>query len=319
MNFLQKISKTIPACLVCLLGIFLSASTCFSQTFNFRTYSVEEGLAQSQVLSVFQARSGLMWFGTNSGGASSFDGVKFTNYTEKNGLVSNIVYTICDDKKGNILFGTYGGLSVYNGFTFHNYTDSTGLPHKRIYKIIRDNQDGIWIATAKGVCRFDGKKIIPFQENKILNESSVFSIYADSKGRIWFGTLTSGAIVFDGHSFKQYSDKDGLSHDFVRSIIEEADGSILVATNNGLNKITNGVVDRSFQGPSGNQISFAGSTVDKNGNIWFAAGAGATNTMEKIIPGILRKTDWVPQPCSPSAATGKETSGSERLEMVSAS
>ncbi len=261
----------------CFLQVLLpgQGGSCFSQSFNFKTYSVEDGLAQSQVLSVFQSRNGLMWFGTNSGGASSFDGNKFTNYTEKNGLINNIVYSICDDKKGNILLGTYGGFSVYNGFTYRNFTDSTGLPHKRVYKVFRDHDDRIWIGTAKGVCIFDGHKIVPFTGNEILNQSSIFSIYADSKGRIWFGTLNNGVFVYANQKFTHYSEKEGLSNNFVRSVIEQKDGSILIATNNGINKLVGTQLVKNFEGPTGGQISFSGAAADPYGNIWFCTGAGA--------------------------------------------
>ncbi len=276
MNSVSKIHQFIYCTLAVVIGMMASASSLKAQTFNFRTYSVEEGLAQSQVLSVFQAKSGLMWFGTNSGGASSFDGVKFNNFTEKSGLINNIVYSICDDKNGNILLGTYGGLSFYDGFTFHNFTDSTGLPHKRVYKIMRDTKDGIWIGTAKGVCRFDGKKLIPFRGDSLLNQSSVFSMYADSKGNIWFGTYSAGVIMYDGHTFVHYTIKDGLTNNFVRGIIEQKDGSMLIGTNNLLNCIRNNKVDKSFQGPPAtDQLSFVGVTHDLHGNIWLATASGA--------------------------------------------
>jgi ligand-binding sensor domain-containing protein/serine phosphatase RsbU (regulator of sigma subunit) len=270
-----KRKSLLSAFIGCAIGILSSGLSAYSQTYNFKTYSVEDGLAQSQVLSVFQARTGLMWFGTNSGGASSFDGIRFRNYTEKNGLVNNIIYSITDTRDGSILFGTYGGLSVYNGFTFRNFTDSTGLPHKRVYKIVRDETGKVWVGTAKGVCCYVGNKLVPFKNNEILNQSSVFAIYADSKGGIWFGTLNNGVIRYANNEFKQFSEKEGLCNNFVRSIIEEKDGSILICTNNGINRLIGNTFDKHFAGPGGDQISFSGSTYDKDGNIWLAAGAGA--------------------------------------------
>ncbi len=262
-----------------LFAALLCASAGFSQTYNFKNYSVEEGLAQSQVLSVFQARNGLMWFGTNSGGASNFDGVKFSSYTEKNGLLNNVIYSICDDKQGNILFGTLNGLSIFNGFSFRNLTDSTGLPHKRVYKVFRDRQDRIWVGTAKGVCLLTDNKITPFKENELLSKSSVFVIYSDRKGQIWFGTMSNGVFAYDGKTFVHYSEKEGLDNNFVRSVIEDKAGNIWVATIKGLNRITNGKIDNSFHViPEGDQttntISYTGAAEDQSGNIWFVTGAG---------------------------------------------
>ena len=47
--------------------IFFVATIGFSQTYDFRNYNVEDGLAQSQVLCIFQDSKGYMWFGTGNG------------------------------------------------------------------------------------------------------------------------------------------------------------------------------------------------------------------------------------------------------------
>ncbi|HXC06026.1 MAG TPA: two-component regulator propeller domain-containing protein [Bacteroidia bacterium] len=260
--------------LACLAWFCLLPKPSQAQTFNFRSYSVEEGLTQSQVLAVFQDHNGLMWFGTNSGGVSSFDGSKFSTYTERNGLIHNIIYSICDDAQGNLVFGTYAGLSIFNGFGFRNFTDSNGLPHKRVYKVVRSPDNRIWIGTAKGVCYLENNKIVPFKQNETLNQSSVFAIYADSKGRIWFGTLNNGVFVLDHQELTQITKAQGLTDNFVRSIIEQKDGSMLIATNNGLNHLVNGKVDPSFVVPEG-QISYTSSCYDKSGLIWLATASGA--------------------------------------------
>lgn len=78
----------------------------FAQTYNFKNYNTEQGIPQSQVLSIFQDIRGNMWFGTNSGGVGKFDGNKFTTITENDGLVNNVVYSITDNSKNEIMFGT---------------------------------------------------------------------------------------------------------------------------------------------------------------------------------------------------------------------
>ncbi|HEV7232224.1 MAG TPA: two-component regulator propeller domain-containing protein [Bacteroidia bacterium] len=263
------------------LSVFLGAILCVfpgsAQTYNFRNYSVEEGLTQSQVMSIFQSRNGLMWFGTNSGGVSSFDGNRFKTYTERNGLVNNVIYSMCDDQQGNIFFGTNGGLSIYNGFSFHNYSDSTQIPAKRVFKVMRDRKNMIWIATAKGVCRFDGKKFTLFRESDFLSKNTVFELYADSQNRIWFGTL-NGVFVYDGKTTQHYTEKEGLDNNFVRTVIEDKDGTIWIGSikGKGLNHYVNGKITHNTEIlPNADQISYSASVADRKGNIWFASAAGA--------------------------------------------
>jgi ligand-binding sensor domain-containing protein/serine phosphatase RsbU (regulator of sigma subunit) len=263
---------------VCIwLPVFILAFTVKAQTFNFKNYSVDDGLSQSQVLAVFQSRSGLFWFGTNSGGVSAYDGHSFTSFTGKDGLVNNVVYSICEDAAGNILFGTNGGLSIYNGFCFRNYSDAVSLPHKRIFKIVCDRKNQIWIATARGVCRYDGKKISRFLDNDFLAKNPVFEIYADSRNNIWFGTL-NGIYKYDGSHVEHFSEESGLDNNFIRTIIEDKDGSIWAGSNKAqsLNHYQSG--RWSHKGsilPNASQIGFTASACDKVGNIWFASASGA--------------------------------------------
>ena len=51
----------------------------------------------------------------------------FKTYTAEDGLVSNPVRRIYQDKKGFIWIGTWQGLSKYDGHKFTNYTTVNGL------------------------------------------------------------------------------------------------------------------------------------------------------------------------------------------------
>lgn len=65
----------------------------FSQEFATRLYTPHEGLVQAQVFCVTQGPQGYLWIGT-LGGISRFDGLKFKNFTEQDGLLSNAVYNM---------------------------------------------------------------------------------------------------------------------------------------------------------------------------------------------------------------------------------
>lgn len=74
-------------------------------------------------------------------------------------------------------------------------------------------------------------------------------IYQDSKGFIWIGTF-EGLSRYDGYKFNNYNTINGLSHDFVNSIIE-INGKLLIAENNGaVDIIQNNVFQKGFTAPS---------------------------------------------------------------------
>jgi hypothetical protein len=75
----------------------------------FTTYNTDNGLALDQVYSGYKDGHGNLWFGTNGGGVSKYDGKDFINYTTAQGLANNVVWSIVEDKSGNLWFGTDGG------------------------------------------------------------------------------------------------------------------------------------------------------------------------------------------------------------------
>jgi len=95
---------------------------------NMPNYNTEQGLALSSVRGSCRDRYGNLWFGTQGGGVSRFDGKSFQNYTVREGLANNSVLCIAEDQRGDVWFGTAGGgVSRFDGRSFTNYTTSEGL------------------------------------------------------------------------------------------------------------------------------------------------------------------------------------------------
>ncbi len=220
--------------------LYLCAYFSFSQTYNFKNYNTEDGLPQSQVLSVFQDSKGYMWFGTNSGGVGKFDGNKFSSLTKNDGLIDDVVFSIAENYHHELLFGTSKGLSVFNHVRFKNFNAQNGLKNIWIYKLLNDN-DKTWIGTQKGVFIYKDGKIAAFDKNQVLNNSTVYCIFKDKNDNIWFGTHQSGVIYYNikSNTFKQFTMAEGLMQDFIFSIDQDSDGTILIGTITGLNKIDN--------------------------------------------------------------------------------
>jgi len=76
-------------------------------------------------------KSGLFWVGTQDGGLLLFDRASgsYERFTTVEGLPSNTVLRILEDKRGNLWLSTYNGLSKFKGpeRKFRNFTPSDGL------------------------------------------------------------------------------------------------------------------------------------------------------------------------------------------------
>ena len=117
-------------------------------------------------------RNGNLWFGTGNGGVSRYDGSSFKNFTTEHGLANNLVWSIAEDKGGNIWFGTNDGISCYNGSSFISYTQADGLINNAVRSITEDKFGNLWFCTEGGISRFDGKNFINFsiKDGPLLDE-----------------------------------------------------------------------------------------------------------------------------------------------------
>ncbi|MEI6489410.1 MAG: two-component regulator propeller domain-containing protein, partial [Bacteroidota bacterium] len=91
---------------------------------GFSSFSKLQGLKHDVIRCMLQDKSGNLWFGTDGGGVSKYDGKSFTHFTEKEGLSNNTVLSMLEDKSGNLWFGTDGGgVSKYDGKSFTHFTE----------------------------------------------------------------------------------------------------------------------------------------------------------------------------------------------------
>ncbi|MBN4061996.1 GHKL domain-containing protein [Bacteroidales bacterium AH-315-I05] len=238
MKCLCRLSVCLFSILLCFFG-FVS----LAQTYQFRNYTTEDGLAQSQVLDILQDRKGYLWMATY-GGVSKFDGRTFVNYTINDGLGSNQVRALHEDQNGTLWFGTYGGGIARllpdslqrEGMKFQVYNKENGLSNNYIFDITEDQHGNLWFATnGGGVAIYDGEKFDTLTTANGLPNNRVYAIVEDSKGAIWIGTW-GGVCRYNGTGEKRiicYTEKDGLVNNKTVSLFEGKDHRLWVGSYGG--------------------------------------------------------------------------------------
>ncbi|MDB5206794.1 MAG: hypothetical protein JWR72_1869 [Flavisolibacter sp.] len=198
----------------------------------FTTFTTDDGLSLDQVYCSYKDEWGNLWFGTNGGGVSKYDGKNFTTYTTAHGLASNVIWCITQDHDGNLWFGTDGsGVSKYDGESFTNYTTAQGLPDNVIFSIVEDQKNNLWFGTLKGgVSKWNGKTFINYSTKDGLTNNAVKTILEDSKRNLWFGTIGGGVSKWNGETFTNYTTKEGLSGKKIWSVAEDNSGNLWFGT-----------------------------------------------------------------------------------------
>src|SRR5688572_21758380 len=100
------------------LFLVFSFSAAVAQTYNFTVYSIDEGIPQSQVHTIIQDKKGFLWFGTDGGGLTLYDGKQFKSFTTTEGLCNDLVYVITEDKDEKLWIATAKGISIFQNRKF---------------------------------------------------------------------------------------------------------------------------------------------------------------------------------------------------------
>ncbi len=244
-------------------------------------------------------RSGNIWFGTSTEGLFRYDGKKFLNFNEKNGLCTNQIWDIIEDNKGIIWLATNEGLCKYNGKRFTQislpYIDTSSEWFKSVYptvnpnqaiSIIQDKNGTFWIGTSgAGAYKYDGKTFVNILSNKgrkyqdSLYHNVIQSIIQDKNENIWFASMSNGGITkYDGETFQDFKTENGLSDNMVRCIYQDQKGNIWIGTNGNRNDGLDEFDGKNFKsfnesdGLCSNNISVIHQSKDKT--MWFGSDRG---------------------------------------------
>lgn len=159
---------------------------------------------------------------------------QYTNYSTKDGLPSNHVYTIIQDAKGFMWFLTDKGMTRFNGNQLITFTTKDGLPNNDVWDAYPTPDGKVWYmskSASLGYVKDDSILSFPnSNKNKIINpiySSQVGdSVYPSGPNR----TFTLKDKQWIGESSRSinnlFLDKVKVRHSSVANIRFEGDGKI---------------------------------------------------------------------------------------------
>src|SRR5262245_11775143 len=213
---------------------------------RFDRISLEHGLSQSIVQTIFQDSKGFLWFGEQDG-MNKYDGYEFTVYKydpfDSTSLSENDIWSIYEAPSEPKVLWIGTGASGLNRldretekFTHfrHNPADPTTISNNFIERIYEDRAANLWVFTNGGghdrLDRSTGKfahyRHEPGAPNALShNMITAFHESSQSPGVLWIGT-PAGLNRFEAstgtflHYRHEPDNANSLSHDGVLSIYE---------------------------------------------------------------------------------------------------
>lgn len=184
---------------------------------------------------------GNIWIGSENGGVmmleTNNEGVSVVDFSssEMGEVGVRMIKKIND---GSVLVSTRDGkLYRYNADLSECDVSNRNAV---IYDVAVDHHGNYWEATRVEGLILNGKKNVG--TNISLSSNDVFTLFADSKGWLWVGTFNSGVDVLvptdDGTRYSKFNYLNGdYGQRRVRSIIEDTEGYIWIATNTGAYRV----------------------------------------------------------------------------------
>ena len=278
--------------LVCIFSC-LKISTSYAnirESFNFKNITIEDGLSQSTVETIYQDSKGYIWIGTNDG-LDRYNGYEFKHYKhdkyDKNSIANNYIVDIIEDKNGYIWVSTIGGLSRINPDkdeikNYYSKEDRGNLSNSNLWQLLCTKDNRLIASTIDGLNVYDKNKDkftrILYKEGELPSQY-IYSLEEDINGHIWVGT-DNGLVELDKdlNIVKSYHDTIGDSD--VYNVYDDSKGNIWVCTlDNGLFKIN--LDDKSVENYKNNNSkrSIPSNNVrdiisDSEGKLWIATDKG---------------------------------------------
>jgi ligand-binding sensor domain-containing protein len=141
---------------------------------NDETLGFDRKIAPLHIRSILEDSKGRLWIGNNGIGVLLREGDETINFSNKHNLIHpnskrrgdkspqgtmEHVFTITEDKKGNIWFGDRdAGIWKYDGENLENFTIKDGLSNDFALSIYEDKNGELWFGMSDGsIYKFNGK------------------------------------------------------------------------------------------------------------------------------------------------------------------
>jgi len=236
------------ACAVTLMTISMSsvahAATDASHPMRFGHLTLDDGLSQSNVLSVLQDSEGWMWFATENG-LNSYDGYEFRHFKRERGntaaLSNDFIFDIAEGKDGSLWLATNGGglanLDRKSGTVRsyrHDAADENSISSNVLRELYIDADGIIWIGTrGAGLDRFDPRteSFTRIDLGSVDSTGTIFALHPGAASELWVGG-DHGLIKLDTstNSVTSGAKTDLIGEHSVRAILNDSDGQLWVGT-----------------------------------------------------------------------------------------
>jgi signal transduction histidine kinase/ligand-binding sensor domain-containing protein len=247
-------------------------------------YRLRPGELEPDVTCVQEDKRGDLWFQTRDDGIFRWNRQGVSHFGMKEGLSSESVRLIFDDRDGNHWIITSKGLDLLQEGFFISYGRAEGITDESSLNLMEARDGSIWVGTRSGkLYRLSGDGITEYlglTSSPLVNRPgegyinrAILSIYQTRDEQIWVSSV-AGLKVFKKGKLSSLPGVTESIYGVVETMYEDPQGVFWVGTDHGLVRFKNGkYINYSTEpGAAINAVSvIAGST---DGGLWIGTAGG---------------------------------------------
>lgn len=235
------VTRILICLLITVLNIAVTKGAVLPYQFQFRHYSIENGMSSNTVSDILQDSKGYIWMATD-GGLNCFDGTTFMFFQKGNPyypeLQTNLIQTLCEVSQDELWFGTDYGVYIYNQkkdeITAFRPKTADGIDiNAWIDHIVCDKNGCVWIAS-----RGQGVFCYNLQSEQLTryafpqNDSVILRFLCDRKGNLWASSRKGlYKLNRDSNRFQAFP-LQGVEDEYLytMALLEDESGNIWAGT-----------------------------------------------------------------------------------------
>lgn len=234
-------------------------------------FSLNYGLLDNRVLSIFEDRDRSIWVGTN-GGLSRLRKSLFTSFGKRNGI-DNEFSRVVIQSADTIWVGTSGGLyKSVSGNQFEKVVSDISI----LSLAIGNNSELLVGTYASGLYELKGNELTRFTHlDDFIPAKEIRTIAINDYGDLAIGT-SNGLLVASEDQIYLFDEKSGLESDFI-AVAKFIERTLWIGTSQGFYSIENGVLSEQLFDPTTGAVQIFDIQKPLNSKyIWIASSRGLT-------------------------------------------
>ncbi len=208
-----------------------------------------------------------LWVATAGKGVFRIHGAVVQHYGRTEGLSSDTVRNLYEDREGIVWAVTTNGIDSFSDSAVATFSSSEGLPKDGASGVLAARDGTIWVANAESLDHIVNGSVSSIRTGHGLPGHQVSSLLEDHSGNLWVG-VDDGLYLFKNGSFRRLPEANHQPLGLVVGMAEDIEGDIWAECGSPrkLVRIHNFEVSQEFSGaqvPPGHTLA-----PDPQGGIW---------------------------------------------------